>query len=227
MRTGAWRSRRMSRTLLGGAVLAVVGALTVALGRLLGLDLDAVALLGVAAGAVIGLVPDRTPLARVAGFFAGLVVALIFFALRAAVLPDTSTGRAVAVFLALIACVAVSAATVAWVPLWSILVGVAAVVGAYEADFTAAPSQFLREAPSSLTALLLAAAFGHLATTIVGPETERRRPEPGETTAPADTPPPRQQDAISARQQDAISARQQDAISARQQGAISAKEPTR
>lgn len=190
----------LSRTLLGGAVLAVIGALTVALGRLLGLQLDQVALFGVALGAVIGLVPDRSPLARVAGFFAGLVVALIFFALRAAVLPDSATGRAAAVFLALVACTVISVASAAWVPLWSILVGAAAVVGAYEADFSAAPSQFLREAPAAVTTMLLAAALGHLATALVGPEIERRRPDARESSAPPESPPASNHDALGAKE---------------------------
>lgn len=179
----------MSRTLLGGAVLALFGALTVALGGVLGLELDHVALLGVTLGAVIGLVPDRGPLARIAGFFAGLAVALVFFALRAAVLPDSASGRAVAVFLALLACMAVSAITVARVPLWSILVGAAAAVGAYESAYTAAPSQFLSEAPTAITTVLLAAAMGHLATTLLGPEVERNRRSSHAAGRPSQPPP--------------------------------------
>lgn len=174
MRAGIAREHHMSRTLLGGAVLAIFGALTIVLGDVLGLELDDVAFLGIAMGAVIGLVPDRSPLARIAGFFAGVVVALIFFALRANALPDTTTGRAVAVLVALLACAIVSVLTTAWVPLWAILVGATAVIGAYENTFVADPSVFLDEAPAAVTAVLLAAAMGHLATTIFGPDTERR-----------------------------------------------------
>jgi uncharacterized membrane protein YjdF len=190
----------MSRTLLAGAVLAVFGALSVALGGVLGLELDHVALLGAALGAVIGLVPDRGPLARIAGFFAGVLVALAFFALRAAVLPDSATGRAVAVFGALIACMAISAATATKVPLWSILVGAAAVVGAYEDTYTAAPSLFLREAPAAVTTVLLAAAIGHLATTVVGPETERRRREASVSSEPREPLPPSNPDIVGAKE---------------------------
>ncbi len=163
----------MTRTLAGGAVLAVFGALTVALGGLLGLGLDKVALLGVALGAVVALVPDRGPVARILGFLAGGFIAWVAFALRAAVLPDTDAGRAVAVFIALIACVLVAVATMRAVPLWSTLVGAAALVGAYETAYTAAPSQFLAESPTAVTTVLLAAAMGHLAATLLGPEIER------------------------------------------------------
>src|SRR6478736_6191140 len=80
----------MLKTLLGGVILAVFGALTVALGGLFGLDLDHVALLGGALGAVVGLVPDRTPLMRVIGFLSGMVIGWAVFGLRAGYLPDTS-----------------------------------------------------------------------------------------------------------------------------------------
>lgn len=168
----------MVKTLLGGAILAVFGALTVALGGLLGYELDHVALLGVALGAVVGLVPDRSPLMRVLGFFAGVVIAWAVFALRAAVLPDTSTGRAVATFLAILLCVAVAAASLRRIPMWSALVGAAAVAGAYESVYTIAPSQFLRDSPVALTTVLLAAAMGHLATAVFGPEVPFDRDDP-------------------------------------------------
>ena len=68
------------------------------------------ALLGAALGAVVALVPDRTPLVRLGGFAAGFVAAFIGYVLRAALLPDTSAGRAVAVVIVLLLCVGVSAA---------------------------------------------------------------------------------------------------------------------
>ncbi len=176
----------MLKTLLGGVILAVFGALTVALGDVLGLDLDHVALLGAALGAVVGLVPDRTPLMRVLGFVAGMAIGWVVFGLRAGYLPDTSAGRAVAAFIAIILCLAVAAASMRHIPLWSTLLGVAGIVGTYEATYTNAPSQFIHESGTAFTTLLLAAAMGHLATTILGPEIEHER---GEERAKVAAPP--------------------------------------
>ena len=176
----------MLKTLLGGVILAVFGALTVALGGLFGLDLDHVALLGGALGAVVGLVPDRTALMRVIGFISGMVIGWAVFGLRAGYLPDTSGGRAVAAFIAIILCLAVAAASMRRIPLWAPLLGVAGIVGAYESTYTNAPSQFIHESGTAFTTLLLAAAMGHLATTILGPEIEgERERERREQTAPS------------------------------------------
>lgn len=157
----------MRNTLLAGLALAVAAALTVAFGELLGLELGHVALIGTALGAVVALVPDRPPALRLAGFAAGFVLAWIGYAIRAALLPDSSGGRAVAVFLVVLACVLVCAASLNRVPIWSTLVGIAAMVGSYEEIYTNAPSQFMRESPGAATTVLLAAALGFLAASIL------------------------------------------------------------
>jgi hypothetical protein len=160
----------MLKTLLAGVILALFGAATVALGDVLGLDLDHVALLGAALGAVVGLVPDRAPLLRAVGFLVGMVIGWAVFGLRAGYLPDTSSGRAVATFIAIMLCVGVTVATLRRIALWSTLVGVAGIVGAYESTYTNAPSQFIHTSGTAFTTLLLAAAMGFLATTLLGPE---------------------------------------------------------
>jgi hypothetical protein len=165
----------MRNTVLAGVALALFAALVVGLGGLLGLDLDHVALLGAALGGVVGLVPDRTPTARVVGFLAGVAVGWAGFVLRAAVLPDSGGGRAVAAFVVVALCLAVSAATLTRLPLWSLLVGVAAVVGAYEETYTLAPSQLPSESPTAVTTVLLAAALGYLATALLGPRVVQAR----------------------------------------------------
>ncbi len=165
----------MRSTMIAGAALAVFAALVVGLGGLLGLDLDHVALLGAALGGVIGLAPDRTPFARVGGFLVGVSVGWAGFVLRAALLPDSGAGRAVAAFLVIALCLAVSAATLTRLPLWSMLVGVAAVVGAYEETYTLAPSQLPSESPTAVTTVLLAAALGFLATALLGPRVVQAR----------------------------------------------------
>ena len=175
----------MSRSLLSGLVLAVVAVGVVLLGAALGLALDHVALLGAALGGVLALAPSDVPWGRLAGFAAGLAVAWVGFALRAAWLPDTSGGRAAAVFL-VVAVVAVGcAATNGVVPLWSGLLGCAALVGAYEQTYVAAPSKFLSESPTAVTSILVPLALAYLAVSVLQPEPSapaRRRPARAERT---------------------------------------------
>lgn len=175
----------MRNNVIGGVVLAVAAALVVGLGQLLGMDLQHVALLGAALGGVLGLVPDRSPAERVGGFLVGFVAAWAGFAVRAAVLPDTAGGRAVAALLVVLLCLLVAvgvAATPVRLPLWSMLVGVAAIVGAYEETYTNAPSQFLSESPTAATTILLAVSLGYLATSVLGPQIQasRSRPDPSD-----------------------------------------------
>lgn len=159
----------MRRTLLAGVVLAVAAALVVVVSSALDLELESVALLGGALGAVLALVPDRTPAARLGGFAAGFVAAWTGYLLRAALLPDTSGGRAVAVGLVVLLCVGTTAATMNRLPLWSTLLGTAALTGAYEFTFAAAPPEIAATSVSTATTLLLNVAVGFLAAAIVAP----------------------------------------------------------
>ena len=138
---------------LRGLCLAVLGALTVGLGATFGLDLDQVALLGVALGGVVGLVPDRASglanrrLRRPASPWPGRRTPRV-----RGFLPDTSSGRAVATFGVLMVLVALALATRANLPLWSMLVGSAAMAGAYEETYTAFPSpMFMTDSPVAAT----------------------------------------------------------------------------
>jgi hypothetical protein len=161
------REVEMRRSLVAGLTLAAFAALIIGLGQLFGLDLQAVALLGAALGGVLGLVQHRFPLGKLGGFVLGFVVAWVGYALRAAVLPDSATGRAVAAFLVVAVIATACAVSSERVPLWSGLLGAAAIAGAYEEVYTNAPSQFLKESPTAATTILLAAALGYLATTLV------------------------------------------------------------
>jgi len=165
----------MKSLAIKGAVLALFGALTIGFGELLGLDLDQVALLGVALGGVIGLVPDRSQTERIVGFLAGFGLAWIGFAVRAAVLPDTSLARAIVVFMMILAAMGISTASASRLPLWSLLVGAAAMVGAYEQTYADTPSLFATESPTAATTVLLAAAMGVLGTMLLGEEVTARR----------------------------------------------------
>jgi len=155
----------MLRTLLSGCVLALLTAVVLMFGG--GSDLEHVALLGAALGGVIGLVPHDPPLGKLGGFALGFVVAWIAFGVRAAVLPDSTFGRAVAAFLVILVCGAVAAVSAGRVPLWSTLVGAAAIVGAYETAYTSSPPTFLTASPQAATTVLLAAAVGFIGTTVI------------------------------------------------------------
>jgi hypothetical protein len=154
----------MRLNVLSGGALAVAAAVAVLAGASLGLEMEHVALLGLALGAVVGLVPQGRPLHRLLGFASGFVIAWVGYLLRAAVLPDSTSGRAVA------ACTLVYLLTRGRLPLWASLVGVAALVGAYEETYTAAPSQVADQSLSAATTILLAVAVGYLVSAVVAPD---------------------------------------------------------
>ena len=155
----------MLRRLLAGCVLGALAAVAVLIGS--GSDLEHVALLGAALGGVLGLVPTRWPVGKLGGFLVGFVAAWMGFALRAAVLPDSAAGRAVAAFGVVVICGAVAAVSRGRLPLWSSLLGAAALVGAYETTYTNAPSELLTQSPQSAMTMLFAVAVGLFGTVVV------------------------------------------------------------
>jgi hypothetical protein len=159
----------MRRTLLVGGVLAVSAFLVVVLSNLFDLELDSVTLLGVALGAVVALDPDRSPWKRLGGFVAGIVVAWIGFFIRAALLPDTATGRALTVGLVILLCAVIAAASMERLPLWTLLVGAAALSGAYEYTYAAAPPEIASTSVTAVTSLLVASAVGFLVVALTTP----------------------------------------------------------
>jgi hypothetical protein len=159
----------MRATLLAGVTLAVAAVLVVLVSSALDLQLESVALLGAALGAVVALVPDRTPLVRLGGFAAGFVAAWIGYAVRTLALPDTAGGRAVAVGLVILLCVGITAASLDRLPLWTTLLGTAALAGAYEFTYAAAPPELASTSLSTATTLLLNVAVGFLAAALVAP----------------------------------------------------------
>jgi hypothetical protein len=165
----------MNTRVIKGAVLALFGALTVGFGHLLGLDLDQVALLGVTLGGVIGLVPDRTLGQRITGFAIGFVLAWVGYGLRAGMLPDTPAARALVVFGVIAIAMLIAAASGSRIPLWSCLVGAAAMVGAYEETYTASPSMFLDDSVTAATTVLLAVAMGVLGSALLGEDIVEQR----------------------------------------------------
>ena len=118
----------------------------VLVGAALDLELESVALLGAALGAVVALVPDRTPLVRLGGFAAGFVVALIGYVVRAALLPDTSSGRAVAVVVVLLLCVGIECRCRGPAAPVDAAARHGRLVGAYEFTYAAAPPELMTTA---------------------------------------------------------------------------------
>jgi hypothetical protein len=164
----------MRRNLLVGVVLMVAAVVVVVVSDLFDLKLDSAALLGLAVGAVVALVPDGNPATRLIGFVVGIVAAWVGYLLRAGLLPDSVAGRSVAVVIVLAVCVALAAATTGRVPLWSSLLGAAAMVGAYEYSYAAAPPEVMSTSVSAVTALLMTSAVGFLVPALLAPRESRR-----------------------------------------------------
>jgi hypothetical protein len=160
----------MRRELLIGGCLALAAALLILASDWLDLELETVAVLGAGAGAVVALVPSGSAATRLLGFLAGFVVAWLGFLLRAALLPDTSAGRAVAAAVIVLLCTGVTLATARRLRLWAVLLGMAAFTGAYEYTYNAAPPEILSTSVSAATSLLLSAGVGWLAVSWLAPE---------------------------------------------------------
>ena len=158
----------MRRTILGGLLLVAAAFFTVLVGGWLDLELDAVAVLGVAAGAVVALVPDATVGRRLAGFALGVVAAVLGYYARAALTPDTSTGRAVFAALVVALCVVVAVASVGRLPLWSALLGAGTFAGAFESTYSSAVPRVVDLSIGALTTLALCVAVGFVAAALVG-----------------------------------------------------------
>jgi hypothetical protein len=151
-----------TRTLVAGSALAVTAGVLVDHGAVFGADLPKVALMGAACGAVLGLVPDRSPAARVGAFLTGFLAAWVGYALRAGYLPDIPMGRAIAAVIVVSIVTATATASANRLPMWASFVGVAAMLGAYEAAFAATPTAFVSESMTAVTTALLAASIGFL-----------------------------------------------------------------
>jgi hypothetical protein len=177
----------MRRNFLSGLALATAAVLVVVLSATFDLELESVALLGAALGAVLALVPDRGPGARLAGFALGFVIAAGYI-VRAQFLPDTSSGRAVAVGLVVVLCTLVAALSADRLALWSVLLGTGAFAGAYEFTYNAAPPELLDTSLSTATTLLFTVGIGFLAASLVAPEVDRdrTRPAPGKRAVSTD-----------------------------------------
>lgn len=176
----------MVQKVVAGVALALVMVVLLVVGDGLGWDLDGYLVLGAGVGAVLALVPDRSPLARLSGLLLGVLAAAIGYALRAAVLPDTTTGRALALVIVIAVAVGFVLLTFDRVPLWTAFLGVGALGGAYEVAFTDSPGSFLSTLPATASSALLVVAAAFAATLFFAPSAtdEVDRP-PGRRRRPA------------------------------------------
>jgi hypothetical protein len=160
----------MRKTIFAGLLLALAAVLVMWLSAGFDLELESVVLLGAAVGAVVALVPDRSPLVRFLGFASGFLAAWVGYFVRAALLPDTASGRAVSVGIVLLLCTVVVAVSAGRVPLWSTLLGAAALAGGYEYTYAAAPPEVATTSVSAATSLLFCLAVGYLVAVMVAPQ---------------------------------------------------------
>jgi len=164
----------MGKVFVEGLVLIVAGIVVVALDQLLNLGLGSI-LFGLAIGGVLGLVSqaDGGPVGRMLGFILGIVVAMVGFILQALVLNGSFVGQVLTVAVLLGLITIVCALTAGRVPLWSALLGLALITGAYGSYFAAAPQNILTEMFQYTTVALVPAAFGFLAGVFVAPQVKK------------------------------------------------------
>jgi MFS family permease len=162
----------LRQSVFAGLGLAIATVVAVLLGDALAWRADQTILLGMACGGLLGIAIGGGVFWRLLGFLFGFAVTWASYPLRAGFLPDSSSGRAVAAVLVLLLVVALVAVTGTRVPLWSALVGVAAMAGAYEAAFTASPPDVLSTSPTWASSILLTTALGFAATVWFGPSAQ-------------------------------------------------------
>lgn len=159
----------MKRYILAGLVLAVLTAVITAW-SLLGAQAGGAVLLGLALGGALGLVPHGSVAERTAGFVLGVVLAWAGYLARAAALPDAPAGWAVVAFVVLSLCVVAFAVSRGRLPLWSLLLGVVGVVGAYDSTYAADPTAVVSSSVEVTATLLLASAIGLLVGALLTPD---------------------------------------------------------
>lgn len=155
----------MKRTLIGGAALAVAAVLAIYLGDALNLGLPN-PLLGVTIGGALALAPGEHKLGRLVGFLVGIVVAFGGYGLSAAMLPASTGGLAVWAVVVIVLATAFAALSFGRMPLWSVLLGIAGFVGAYDWTYDDKPYAFLDSSFDTLGTFLVTFGFGYLAAVV-------------------------------------------------------------
>lgn len=146
----------MLRTVIGGAVVALVAGLLALVGPGIGITTLWPFLL--AAG--IALAAGPAVASRTGAVALGVVVGFVAMALRAGVFPDVPLSAALIVVIGVGILTLVAALTQGLLPLWASLAGYAMFVGYYSPTYADSPTTFLADAPVALVTVLLAAGVG-------------------------------------------------------------------
>lgn len=153
----------MRASIVTGVLLGAAVVILVLLGAALDLEIESFVQAGALTGAVAALVPDRSLLARLVAVAFGVLASWAGFALRAAVLPDSAGGLAVAGLITVLICLVVAVVAGGRLPFWAVLLGAAMLAGAYESAYSAAPSEVLQTSADAISALVVAGVVGFLA----------------------------------------------------------------
>jgi hypothetical protein len=146
----------MTRTVLTGAVVALLAALVAATGSVLGVTTLWPVLLAVA----VGLAAGHVTLGRVVAYVLGAVVSWVAMAISAGALPQTGLSDAIVAVLGVVLVTIVAIVSGGRAPIWAGLAGFAAFAAYYEPIYAANPTLFLSESPVALVTVLLAGALG-------------------------------------------------------------------
>lgn len=173
----------MGKVFLQGAVLLVAGIVVLAINQVLNLGLGSITF-GLAVGGVLGLVSDGGPVGRIGSFLVGVVVALVHYLVQVLFLNGSFAGLVVTLVIAFGLITVICALTSGRLPLWAALLGVALVVGAYEAAFVDSPQDITTQLFQYTTMALVPAAIGFLAVIFVAdkPGGTQRTPRTDEPT---------------------------------------------
>jgi hypothetical protein len=144
------------RTLIGGAVVAVIAGILAFVGSAIGIT----TLWPVLLAAGVALVAGPAVASRIGSFAMGSILGFAAMALLAGFLPQVAASQALAVVVAIAIMTVVAAVTQGLLPLWASLAGYAAFVGYYLPTYTESPTLFASEAPVALLTVLVAAGVG-------------------------------------------------------------------
>ena len=167
----------MGRTFAAGLLVVAAAVVAIVLSGVLGLGLGSV-LFGVAVGGALALAPNATAAGRAGAFVVGFLICAVGYVVRALFLNDSTLGQIIYVALVVLAVTAVCAVIPGnALPLWAGLLGIAALTGAYEAAYTAAPQDLNPEIIQYGSKVLLPASLAFLAALFVIPIRGGSEPE--------------------------------------------------
>jgi hypothetical protein len=144
------------RTVIGGAVVAVIAGVLAIVGPSIGLD----TLWPFLFAAAVALASGPAIASRVGALALGAVVAFVTNAIYAGFVPQTSLTRALMVVLGVGLLTVAAALTGGLLPLWAGLAGYALFAGYYGPTYADSPTTFAADAPVALVTVLLAAGVG-------------------------------------------------------------------